>query len=845
MRKIILVLLTLNLFFLLPQKTFASSQNCSISLSQSSVVSGTSVTASYSGRGTTGNSVDLYVERWPDGGTINPTPGTVSVSQNVNYYKIGSCTNDGHTCQTTIPGNLASGNYYVNCNVFPGHDACSGNPFCSYENVGGKADCAALGFQSCSTSDKTTLNISPAGQPAKFGQQEVFGLSSTNQIAYFQGDLKSGIQTGPLPSSIVFSGNSVTLKDQRTGIVIANPLQNDPFYKVEVTLSETNQQNLIGYLTMIDDWWSNQYTTHGLSAGIDTNKSPSTYWWWHTDFKTPPQISQDQYDWSMRALNKFVKRQTGDVKIEIYVTPNGTYPVINGANFASFPDLYIGSYIYRNPAPLKYIVLNKYNDGGDSVTFKDLKITRLDNSLISVEDVNAYFIKQAVESNVFLQLLNNSASFNGINGFQNALWVAFLYRGYDYYFGTNHRTEVQQMTDKFLDYLPTYVNDTINSYNTRVCITQYPMGWNEAKCTNHQYINAIQATPFIFYAISDYLRNDQIATAKQQFASLIDAAMNSIKSDGSFPDNGSVYIGNNASDEVEWLTVLFAGYYANFPNDHPRADKALDYLKFTSFLVLSDGKSMRQVYGDSIKFNYLNDSFRDFTAQYIWPTGEGDHHWFHPSLNYSQGFVGELAVTRNFFDKIGLDIPTLTHNLDLVYNKSVKENLNIQTFHLNHPNPKYDPNRLNNPPQIEQDTYTYNPDGSIAYFEGRTSPSLVEDWGNIYTNYHIIENYGDYTTADQFAKNIYYSFYSGSGKLFCDGSKCEASTSKFYNYFFSDPLFAMLFSKRSGFLTATRPTLPGDLNHDGKVNMDDYTQFISSGNINIFDYNNLISNFGK
>ncbi len=823
-------------YFFHPVNVLASS--CQVSLSSPSINTGDSLNVSYSGQGGSGDRVDLYVEKWSDGGVINPAPGTVSVYQNVNYYKVATCPAGGSACQTAIP-NLPSGNYYVNCNVIPSAGACSGNPFCTYN--GGSVACP--GWNNCGANSLSPVTVTASCSKCShsgpiFQETEVFHLNSPSQVKrFFRTDLKN-YQTGALPSSVSFSGSAITLKDERVGIAIDNPLKNEPFYKVEVTLSDTNQQNLIGYLTMIDTWWSTQPTTNGFSVGLDTNESKSTYWYWHTQFKTPGNgVTQEQYDWSKKALNKFIKRKTGDVKLEVYVTPNGTYPVVDGANFGSFPDLYIGSYTFRRPTTFNYLVLNKYNAGGDPVTFKDLRATKLDNSLSTVDDVNAYFINKSLGSDAFTKLAGSTTSFNGANGFQNALWVAFLYRGYDYYFGGDHKAKVQQMTDQFLAYLPTYVDTVINSYNSTSCITQYPIfGSNEVLCTNHQYINPIQAVPFIFYAVSDYLRPDQITTFKNQIIRPIDASMQNIKTDGSFPLKGP-YVANNPSDETTWLVSFYSGYYANFPDDHPRSDKLLDYIKFVSFLTLSDGKSIRQVYGDTLNFNYLGDSYKDFVAQYIWPTGETDHHGFHPSLNYGQGYVGTLAVVRNFFTKNGVNIPTLSHNLDLAYNKVLKENMNIQTFHLNHPNPKYDLNNIAAGAKVLPDVYTFNTDGSINNFIGSTSPSLVEDWANVYTNYHIIENYGDYDLSGPFSKNVYYSFYSGTGKLFCEGMgfKCGAGTDNFYNYFFSDPLYAMLFSKRSNFLAETHPR---------HVTILDLRQLLSAFT-NIFDYNQLVGNFGK
>lgn len=695
-----------------------------------------------------------------------------------------------------------------------------------------------VAFFSLATTKIEATNYYPGDLSNKFKETEVFQLTSPSQISkYFTSNLKDPL-TGPLPTSISFSGTSVTFTD-KAGIGIDNPLKNEPFYKIEVTLNDTNQQNLISYLTGIDNWWSNSFT-NGVSVGLNTDEIKSTYWYWHTQFKNQGQIPDSEYTFSKAALARFSKRIQGDTKLELYVTPIGTYAVVNGANFASFPNLYIGPYLFKFTNPLNYIIIGKFNQGGNPVTFKNLKIIKLDSSVASVDEVNAHFIKKTVESNAFTQLIGTTSSLNGTGGFQNALWAAFLYRGYDYYFRTDHRALIQQYIDNYyLPSLTTYIDQNLPRYATESTIN-----------VTHSFINSFQWNTYGIYAISDYLTANEKSQLQQQFARVIDTSVAYIKTDGSFPA-GIQYKGDTFAEETGWLLSFYTGYYLNFPNDSPRAEKLLDYIAFLGFISTSNGQSLNQASGSTFNFKYLGNEYKNFVAQYAWPDGSVDNHQFHPSLNYGQGVVGQGAVARNSLQKIGINIIPLDKNLEQIYQTVIKGNLNIADFHLLHPNPQFDSSNTNL--TINQDAYTFAPDGSINFFVGHTSPSLVEDWGNVYVNYHIIENYGDYTTATQFAKNVYYGFYSGAGKLFCSNNSCDAGTSNFYNYLFGDPLYAMLFSKRSQFITRTTPTpIAGDFTdtddtEGDQVNLADYLVFKAGfgTTYTIFDYNSLVANFGK
>lgn len=835
-----------------------------------------------------------------------------------------------------------------------------------------------------------TVSAAYSGSLAgKFQETTLFSLNSASQLyGFFTTDHRSVTLGGNLPAGIQLSGGTVSFS-QKGGIFVDNPAKNEPFYKVSVILSDANQQALAAYLTVIDQPWSSGATS-GASSGFDTNQSANTYWWDHTQLKTQSQVSDSQWQFSRRAKNRFILRRTGDIPIDIYVTPNGTYTVIDGANFGSFPDLYTGSYTFRPTTNMNYIVLGKWNAGGDAVTFKNLTITKLDSSVASVDEVNAYFIKKTLESSAFQQLINNSGSFDGTGGFQNALWAAFLYRGFDYYFGTNNITRVRSLFDQYLAVLPSYVDGNIPSYGT-----------NATQSINHSFINSIQSNPIVAWGLSGYLTESQREAVRVQFAKVVDKIMEYTRpfdSDARFRfPYGIHYRRDTFAEEVSWILATLTGYYAAYPNDSPRSAKILEYIKFYGFHHLSDGKSLRQVYG-SQAFTYLPDAFQDFVSQYIWPTGEIDNHDFFPSLNYAQGIFGTAAIVRNILEKTGTNIPQVSRNLDLTYTKHIPELLDISTMHLKRALPKYDPpldwiafdnfgdqsvNKthiapnvpatyrlylikpiqevklwatanngqswtqiaptlttcpvecwwtwtppgegtytlsanvmftdgtacsgnpfiptwpaygfdycgdmdrftvtvMQNPPAptsppspvMKEDVYNFAPDGTIIYFYGKSVPSRLEDWGSAFTNWSIPEEYGDYATATPFARNVYFAYYSGAGKLFCrdqdvgKGQRCSAATNNFNNYLFGDALYSMLNSRRSQFNpnegpvvatptptptstltpapTLTPTPIPGDVTVDRKVNIVDIIKILTQWNspYNIFDYNLTVANYG-
>jgi hypothetical protein len=673
-------------------------------------------------------------------------------------------------------------------------------------------------------SEVNTLSVEPIGQKksavsfsGKFIENTVLSFSgtTTNSIAgYFVGDHRNRVVSTTLPGSIALANTSVTLK-QKAGLFIANPLAQEPFYKIDVTLEDTSQNPLIGYITLADTPWANGVTTNGLSVGIDTTQSQNSYWYWTTEMSDKlSTITPDQKAFSLKYQNRFLPRKAGDVRLTIYVTPNGTYPVINGANAGSFPDTYVGSMTFRKTKAFNYIVLGKWDTGVNTIRFRDLKFTRLDSVISSIDDVNAYFLKQTINSPAFSTLVqSNPTAFGtaGSGGAQDLLWAAFAYRGYDYYFGTDHKADVQRLVDKYLSYLTPYLTTYLSCYDTHACaIPGAPQNkLDSTLAMNHYLINNIQSNPFVVFALSSYLTGDQWRKFHDEFARVVDKSMQYItardQTTADFPlgvnpqaqddwnKKTKGYISDTFAEEVSWLIAFYSGYLVNYPHDTPRSEKLTDMLTFLGFHHMSLGKSLTESF-PSLQLATLSPVFRTFRSQYMWPDGKLDNHDFHPSINYSFGVIGTAVEASNVLEKYGFAIPTLRNNLDLAYNGSIKQNLDISSMRWNKSMTKYQNFLLVN----GSDGYWLNPNGTIANFKGQINPSRVEDWSSTYTSYSVIESVGDYQTADQFAKNIYFSYYTGAGKLFCANS-CTYGSDNMFNYLFPESLYTMLFSKRSSF----------------------------------------------
>jgi hypothetical protein len=627
----------------------------------------------------------------------------------------------------------------------------------------------------------------------RFVEQERLHLDAPGKIwGHFTADHTKVQRGGSLPSSIQMSGDTVTFS-ARGGIVVANPARDAPFYRVEVTLVDAGVEDLRSFLTAVDALWGPGVDTRGLSVGIDTAQSSGTYWYEHTELDRASPAWSVEYGsrWS-----RFVRRRNGEIPLALYVTPSGIYAMADGVNFGSLPSLAIGSYTFHSAAPLGHLVLGKWDDGGAPVTFRGLRVLELDAAVSTVEEVNAFFLQQTLKSAAFKDLLKDDASMNGTGGFQNALWVAFLYRGYDHLFGADHAAEIQAAFDAYLQTLPAYLDEQLPRY-----------GKEQTIHVNHSLINSLQSNTVVTFALLDVLRPEQREEARRQFARLVDASLQHLKADGSFPATVH-YKKDTFAEEVSWLISLYAGYLACFPSDAEgaRAERLRETLTFLGIHHLSTGGTLAQAHPE-VSLAHLGEAFPAFDSQYIWPDGAIDNHDFHPSLNYASGVVGTAALARVLLARRGIVIPTLTRNLDLAYNRSVKGLLDPATLRLNAAVPRWD--AAGEVLAVEQDRYVLAPAGFVIDFVGHSAPSRVEDWGVTFTGYNVLESYGDYALADAVATTAYHLYYSGSGRLFCghvdtgNGQKCAMGTDNFYNFLFGPALYAMLLSERSTLPTPT------------------------------------------
>ena len=623
----------------------------------------------------------------------------------------------------------------------------------------------------------------------RFAEDELFRLDDLGDLhGHFSDDHRDVTVAAALPPGATFSAGRLTFS-RRGGVVLRNPASGRRFYRIEVVLEDAGQSEVQAFLTTIDQLWRSGASNRGLSVGVDTAESPNTYWYLHTqlDETAGGAAAERSERWS-----RFVRRRRGDIRLEVYVTPAGIYPTIDGANLASFPNLALGSYTYRNEHPMNFIVLGKWDGGASAVSMRDLRVVGLDDDVSTAREANAHFIKKAMESPALRDLISDDTSFNGTGGFQNALWVAFLYRGYDHYFGGDHRRDVRDLFERYLTSFRTYVDDNVARYGREPTLN-----------INHSFVNSIQWNPNGIFAIADYLTRAQIERARVELAKVIDAADAHILADGSFPIIEG-FRGDTFAEEISWLLTFHAGYYALFPadTDRDRSERVLEMITFLGLHHMSTGESLASAY-PALTFRHLGAAHRNFRSRYIFDDGSIDNHEFHPSLNYAIGVTGSAAVARNMLARRGVTVPTIEHNLDLAYRTSVATLLDPANLRLRVPLQRWNAGRtaLVSTP----DQYVMSGDGYVIDFIGGSEPSGVEDWASTYTSYNVAEAMGRYDAADRLATSVYFLYYAGAGRLFCghvdggSGQRCTMGTDNLYNYLFGTALYAMLTSSREGF----------------------------------------------
>lgn len=167
-------------------------KNCSVQLSNSSVVAETPVTVHLQATTsrTENEAVRVYINR-ADNGKINPPPAgtTEAVFSDRHYYGMTPepcTTSSSSNCDKTFQiSGIPAGYYRVYCDVSQEPNACTGNPNCDFN--GGTIDCAALGFNSCSNNDMATLSVSKKpGDVTGDGKIDIFDYNKI--IEYFGRD---------------------------------------------------------------------------------------------------------------------------------------------------------------------------------------------------------------------------------------------------------------------------------------------------------------------------------------------------------------------------------------------------------------------------------------------------------------------------------------------------------------------------------------------------------------------------------------------------------------------------------------------------------------------------------
>jgi hypothetical protein len=655
---------------------------------------------------------------------------------------------------------------------------------------------------------KAFEGIPTAISETKFNEVIDFELDSTDNVTgYFtpsEGSYTNFIPSNKLPSStFAFADKALTIKNGRAAIMIENTAKDELFYRIEVDLVDSGQTDLTAYISILSDLWTsaNVPVVQGASFGIATAKSGNTYWWEHTQLKPTTALSESEKTFTTKTQNKFIKRNgtatdPKTVHVEIYVTPNGMYPVIDGVNVGTFPDMYLGSYTYRGAKP-NFIVLSRWSTTGtQTITWKNFKIVKLYNdSALSQPDINAYFIQKAIKSNAYINYVNTIDTSNPIN----PLWGAAAYRAHDFYFKTYKLTEVRNLYDKFLTTLTAKVNEQINNYGT---------DGRRVVDVNHSLINSLSPATLLTYAVSDYLTADQLKKAQDQFIKVIDISQKYIRTDGEFPVYQE-YAGTSFFEESSWLSQFYAGYIATYPTDYLRVAKTYDYLTFLAFHRNSDNQSISSRFPNT-SLPFLNTGYTsrslsgylNFKSLYIYYNGALDEHMFHPSINYGFGNDGLIG---NILDKAGFIIPpTVGYNRDLVYNTVVDGYFDPSTFRLKRDNQKYNsvnPVVANTSPQ---DTFILDSpeSGIITQYSGMIKPSKMEDWATIIPHYSALEyrknnDSASYASADLLARNVYYSLYSGSG-IFQGGNNVTIDLQgSVKSYFVANPIYSWLFSMRA------------------------------------------------
>lgn len=147
-----------------PPPPTSGNKSCVVTLSSDTIPAGSQIEITYNSSVISNSQlVRLWVERWPDGGTISPAPAVTTTSDGTHtYYLLGSGAASGAILKANIGSLTTPGSYYIHCDLADEPNKCSGNPFCSYKGLGGTLNCEQWGWQSCSGIDVRHLTLTNA-----------------------------------------------------------------------------------------------------------------------------------------------------------------------------------------------------------------------------------------------------------------------------------------------------------------------------------------------------------------------------------------------------------------------------------------------------------------------------------------------------------------------------------------------------------------------------------------------------------------------------------------------------------------------------------------------------------
>lgn len=672
----------------------------------------------------------------------------------------------------------------------------------------------------------TSANTYPGNLTGKFQEIQLYQFDSSQvnlpQVyGYFINHQNSQTQTSTktafLENTPISFPDANTIKIRalsgvdpiKTGIIINNPAKDKPFYKITFTMIDERQDNITSAFTITDLLWGQGTTVHGLSIGLNPiGGYPDSYWYDHTGFKSQSQITPHEWEFDTVTKSKIQPRirtaVSNDIEVEIYHTPIGIYGTVDGANYATFPQLYSGNNILP-PQKINYLVFGRWG-GNQSVSIKNIRIFELDNSIANVNEVSAHFAKKAMDKPEITAKINLHASGNYSGATLNEMFSEIiLLRTYDFYFKTDSILKIQKIIDGILPLLKQSVAGSVTFLKNA---NTYGID-GTMRAAFFQGFMSNQGFMWFLMTMMDYLRPDQIQQLHEIYAPLVDASQSRLTTSPpgkTFPE-AEQFKGDSSAEELAWITQFYSSFVNAFPYDYERINRTLEFIQYIGFHTLNEGKTLQEVYGNTLAFKYLDDSYPVFRHKSIYPDGKLDNNGPHPSAHYAEGAVALLAVADNFLKKAGINLEpnTLRRNTDFVYNNSIKDFADPNTLRLKLPLQYWSGDQL----VYIEDDYGMSTTGAVLQWGwGHTKPSLTEVWFSLFSNYSAHEEYGDYTDSWLFGHSAYYLLHSGTGFFGCSSALyvCNFSSKGINLYFMGAPFATFTASMRSTF---SLPNLKG------------------------------------